>query len=500
MTSMLTGYFVVLIAVLVAVLVKRRRDELRYFKKLGIPGPEPNFFWGHYDKFQENHIHWLEKWAEDYGDFYGIFLGTKPLLVSTDVEFAQYALVMNFSNFVNRAPLLVLQMSNPNIEGFLSLVSGEKWKKLRSLMTPAFTTRNMKEMLPLILRGAEDFIVNLKKQRGPFDIVPLVTSLSIDNMGRTVFGIDVGAQAQKENSSIRDTITKVAESSMTGSLDLLVNSFSTLGYGFKGVFFYLSKLGIIKRPDDDLCAMLKNIIGSRKRAEKSNNLLQRLIDASEDNSTSTTPALSEGELVGNSVGSYFVGVDTTSILLSYLFFCLGQNQDVQDRLREEINRYARDELEYYTVSKLQYLDSVINEVLRLYPPATGFNTRQAAEEFKFRGTTFPAGLNILFAVSSIQRDERHWDEPLEFRPERFEARTNNRLAFQPFGDGPRNCVGMRLALMSTKFVVARALQKFRFRSYGNVERIPLTVLSKPGRVLVSVEPINDDDLGAYRAV
>lgn len=75
--------------------------------------------------------------------------------------------------------------------------------------------------------------------------------------------------------------------------------------------------------------------------------------------------------MSNSVGSFFVGVDTTSVFLSYLFYCLGQHQDVQDRLREEIRRGVGEELDYHRVSNLKYLDNVINEVLRLYPPATG---------------------------------------------------------------------------------------------------------------------------------
>ena len=79
----------------------------------------------------------------------------------------------------------------------------------------------------------------------------------------------------------------------------------------------------------------------------------------------------ENELVSNSVGLFFVGVDTTSIFLSYFFYCLGQNQDAQDRLREEIIQGVGEDFDYYEVSNLKYLDNVINEVLRLYPPATG---------------------------------------------------------------------------------------------------------------------------------
>ena len=95
--------------------------------------------------------------------------------------------------------------------------------------------------------------------------------------------------------------------------------------------------------------------------------------AEPDGTTTSGPALSfdENELVSNSVGLFFVGVDTTSIFLSYFFYCLGQNQDAQDRLREEIIQGVGEDFDYYEVSNLKYLDNVINEVLRLYPPATG---------------------------------------------------------------------------------------------------------------------------------
>ena len=249
MSLTLTGCFVTFIVVLITVLVKRRKDELRFFEKLGIPGPCPHFLWGHYDKFQTNHIYWLEKWAKEYGDFYGIFLGSKPLLVSTDVEFAKFVLIKEFSNFSERVPIFSLERSDPNVHKFLSLVDGEEWKKQRSVITPAFTTKNMKEMLPLILKGADDFIACLSKQKDRFNIAPLARCLAIDNLGRTVFGIDVGAQSAGHTSGVYETITKVAELSMTGTLDLMANSFSSFGLGFAGGLRYLSEFGIIGRTD-----------------------------------------------------------------------------------------------------------------------------------------------------------------------------------------------------------------------------------------------------------
>lgn len=276
----LTSYLLVFTAVLIAVLVKRRMYELQFFERLGIPGPVPHLLWGHYDKFREDHIHWLERWAKEYGDFFGIFLGSKPFLVSTDVGFAQYVFKENFSNFVNRAPVFELEKSDPNLHEFLSFTVGEAWKKQRTLITPAFTTKNMREMLPLILRGAEDFITCLGKQNGRFNITPLVRCLSIDNLGRTVFGIDVGAQSEGETSDIYRIISKITVSFMTGTLDLLVNSFSTFGQGLSRLLFNLSRYGILSRADDELGLLVKAIIKSKKQGQKSNNLLQRLIDAS----------------------------------------------------------------------------------------------------------------------------------------------------------------------------------------------------------------------------
>lgn len=280
MSLTVTSCFVVFIVVLITLVIKRRRNEHQYFKRIGVPGPIPHLLWGHYDKFRENHIYWLEKWAKEYGDFYGIFLGSKPFLVSTDVEFAQNVMVKHFSNFVNRAPVLELERSDPNIHELLSLTEGDTWKKQRSLITPAFTTKNMKEMLPLILKGADDFIASLKKQNGRFDIVPLVRGLSIDNLGRTVFGIDVRAQVEGQASGIHGIINKISETFMTGTLDLLANSFSTFGQGLSKVLLHLSRNGLFDRADDDLGRVVRNIIKSKKQAQKSNNLLQRLIDAS----------------------------------------------------------------------------------------------------------------------------------------------------------------------------------------------------------------------------
>ena len=134
---------------------------------------------------------------------------------------------------------------------------------------------------------------------------------------------------------------------------------------------------------------------------------------------------------------------------------------------------ARDgELDYNTLVELPYMDAVIHESLRLYPPISHFVTRVAARDYEYKGRIIPKGTKILVPVSQLHRDPQKWPEPEQFRPERFskENRANiNWTYWQPFGAGPRNCVGIRFALLEIKLALAKLLIKFKLEASPNTE-------------------------------
>lgn len=171
------------------------------------------------------------------------------------------------------------------------------------------------------------------------------------------------------------------------------------------------------------------------------------------------------EIQANAVLFLLAGHHTTSACLSYTTFLLSTHQNIQENLRQDLLNIIQDkeELTYDDIMNSSYLDQVVSESLRIYPPVISFVTRKSDTEFHYKDYIFPKESAFQAAVWVLHRDPEFWEEPLSFKPERFspENRSKINLSYQPFGAGPRNCVGMRFALLEIKLVLAKLLLSYR---------------------------------------
>lgn len=151
-------------------------------------------------------------------------------------------------------------------------------------------------------------------------------------------------------------------------------------------------------------------------------------------------------------------------------FELAKHPDIQRKVQDEIDQVLSEtddgEFTYDNLSKLKYLECCIDEALRKYPIVpVHFRTATRDYEIKESGLTIPKGTGIFIPVMGIQRDPEVYDDPMEFIPERFLNSSTGGgkvegVYYMPFGDGPRNCIGMRLGKLTTKIGLALILQKF----------------------------------------
>ncbi|KAB1276711.1 Thromboxane-A synthase, partial [Camelus dromedarius] len=128
---------------------------------------------------------------------------------------------------------------------------------------------------------------------------------------------------------------------------------------------------------------------------------------------------------------------------------------------------------------LPYLDMVIAETLRMYPPAFRF-TREALQDCEVLGQHIPAGTVVETAVGALHHDPKYWPSPETFDPERFTAeaqRSRRPFTYLPFGAGPRSCLGVRLGLLEVKLTLLHVLRKFQFEACPETQ-IPLQLESK----------------------
>ncbi|KAK3088326.1 hypothetical protein FSP39_017639 [Pinctada imbricata] len=183
-------------------------------------------------------------------------------------------------------------------------------------------------------------------------------------------------------------------------------------------------------------------------------------------------SLTTSEIIANSLIFFFAGYETTATALSLLAYRVALNQEIQDRIFQEIDEKLQGEKPNYdNVQELEYLDMCINETLRMYPPAARFD-RTCTHDTEICGIPIQKGLNVFVPVYAIHHCSDYWKDPEEFDPERFSPenkRTINPLHFLPFGYGPRNCLGMRLALLEIKIAFARIIQDLKFSAGKNTK-------------------------------
>ena len=159
------------------------------------------------------------------------------------------------------------------------------------------------------------------------------------------------------------------------------------------------------------------------------------------------------------------GHDTSTALLAWAVYLLGAHPETLQEACSEVDQVLGEDkpvLEH--ASQLTYLNQVINETARMYPPIH-IGNRVAAVDMTFREREIPAGTRVMYSIYLTHHDPKLWSEPESFKPERFAsgAASHPPYSYVPFGGGPRNCIGMAFARLEVNLVLARLLQGFEVK-------------------------------------
>ncbi|KAL9967761.1 hypothetical protein ACROYT_G026053 [Oculina patagonica] len=222
-----------------------------------------------------------------------------------------------------------------------------------------------------------------------------------------------------------------------------------------------------------------------------------MMTANEETTVEGVSRLSDEEIVAQAVVFLLAGYETSSNTLAFTTYFLALNPDVQDKLRAEIKEAmesnARKKPLFEVAQNMEYLDCVIKESQRLCPPGALTN-RVCSEDFDLNVIHIPAGTEVVVAIYALHHDPDAWQDPEKFDPERFRGPskdTRHVFQFIPFGAGPRNCIGMRFALMEIKIALVRILMKYKLVASPETQ-VPLKInagltLSAKDGVLVRVQ-------------
>ncbi|XP_030834095.1 cytochrome P450 3A30 [Strongylocentrotus purpuratus] len=480
-------------------------------------------------KIPENFVEWNKK----YGKVYGTYSFRDPVLVVGDPEMLRHLLVKSFNSFHNRVSFPQIP---EELAGMVSLLEGERWKEVRNVLTPSFSGAKMKQMSHLVNNSADSLVKHIgimQKEKGHTEFQNLFGSFVMDTVGSCAFGIDIDSQSDPKSPFVTNA-KKAFQFDLTNPLFILGTLIPILG---KVLTYFRIAMFIPADTLDFFRDVNKKTIALRKSSSSGPNskrvdFLQLLLDAQkqENIDKESKPeeeeeddddihadldkhhdvqyhsrglgkkaTLTDNEVFAQGLIFFTAGSETTTTLLGFIAYSLATNPEAQEKLIDEIDRVtpSRDSVGYKSVATMPYLDQVVCETLRIFPPAAVSN-RMCNETFVHNGLMIEKGTQVFIPVYTIHRDPDYWPEPEKFVPERFtkEAKAKQHpLAWQPFGAGPRNCIGMRFALMETKMAVVRVFQNYRLETNAQTEIPPkfnrTGFLTPPNGITLTAVPRTD---------
>ena len=183
------------------------------------------------------------------------------------------------------------------------------------------------------------------------------------------------------------------------------------------------------------------------------------------------------QITAQAILFFAAGFETSSSTMNFCIFELAQHPEIQETLRDEI-RSQKEELSYDTIMSMPYLDKVVSETLRKYPIASTL-MRKCTQNYQLPNSdiVIEKDVNVIIPVYGLHHDPEYFPEPDDFDPERFSdqlKRERKACCYLPFGDGPRNCIGLRFGLMQTKIGLASIVRHFRISLNQNT-LLPLEI-------------------------
>ncbi|XP_038202456.1 cytochrome P450 3A11-like isoform X9 [Arvicola amphibius] len=450
------------------------------FKKQGIPGPKPLPFLGTLLNYNEGIWQFDAKCYKKYGKMWGLFDGQIPLLAITDTEMIKDVLVKEcYSVFTNRRVFGPVGIMGKAI--FAS--KDEEWKRLRALLSPAFSSGKLKEMFPIIEESGDILVKYLRREaeKGkPLNMKEIFGAYSMDVITSTAFGVSVDS-LNNPNDPFVKKIENLFKMDLFDPLLMSVALFPLL------IPIY-ERLNISIFPKDSIAFFKKFVDRIKENRLHSNqkhqvDFLQLMLNSQNNSKDKEShKALSDIEIVAQSIIFIFGGYDTTSSTLAFALYSLATHPDIQKKLQEEIDLALPNKAppSYDKVMEMEYLDMVLSETLRLYPTGNRLD-RLCKQDVEMNGVFIPKGSVVIIPICVLQHDPQYWPEPEEFLPERFSKENKgsiNPYVYMPFGYGPRNCLGMRFALMSMKLAVIKVMQNFSLQPCKETQ-IPLKLNRQP---------------------
>ncbi|XP_059619104.1 uncharacterized protein LOC132263385 [Phlebotomus argentipes] len=465
--------FLTLLLIICVLVYLWQKWHYSYWQRRGVPGPKPTFLVGNLGPIvsQKEHVGVLSnKWYKEYSHlpYVGYFKSFTPAILIRDTELLKNVLVKDFSSFfandvaINDDPNDLVR-ENPFVQK-----DEQKWKQSRAIMSPMFTANKIKGVFPIMQTACDKLIKYIERQGSDdVDAKSVSAKFTTENVVSCAFSLNANC-FENPKCEYREMGKKMFQPSFW------------MGIKFMLLFFFpffvkIMTLSLLPKDVDQWIRKLvrENLKSRQNKKLPHEDMLQILLSVQDKYN------LSVDQITGHAISFFVDGYESSSTVLSFVLWEVGRNPDVQKKLHEEIVKVLEkhdNQFSYEALSEMKYLDMVIQETLRLNPPALALH-KTCTKSYVMptlpghkKPVVLEPGTSVLVPLYSIHHDPEIFPDPEVFDPLRFtdeEINKRPKCSYLPFGEGPRICVGMRFGLMQTKFALASLVKDFIIKESPN---------------------------------
>ncbi len=420
------------------------------------PGPKGTPIMGVMREFNRDSLGFIER-ARAYGDVVWMRFLYVPAIFLYHPDDIEYVLTTNPRNFIKSMSLRSNFFQRLVGNGLLTS-QGEEWKRQRRLSQPAFHRERIASYADTMISYTQRLVSGWNGGETR-DIHRDMMRLTLEIVVRCLFRADVSNDVDQVGATLKELVRPFASQA---TLRWILNNRLPTPYHFR---FH----ALAKKIDN----VVYRIIAERRASGKDEgDLLSMLLAARDEDGSQMT----DRQLRDEVMTLFLAGHETTALTLAWSWYLLGKHPEVERKFYAELDEVLGGrEPSGADLPRLHYTEQIAKESMRLYPPAYGLG-REAIDDCEIGGYRVRARTQIFMFQWATQRDARFYDEPLEFKPERWTDQFIERLpkyAYFPFGGGPRACIGASFAMMEIILVLATIGQKFRLQL---VHDHPVTIL------------------------
>ncbi|KAF5277216.1 hypothetical protein FQR65_LT03922 [Abscondita terminalis] len=450
-----------------------------YWKRKGVYSPPPTIPFGNAKNLiTQKHCLGEELWTyynhlkEKSLPFGGYYFMTKPIFVPVDLDLIKKILIIDFEHFTNHT---VFSEDYDPLSRHLFALKGSEWKAMRTKLSPAFTAAKIKTFFVTMVKCLDDLVDlldNAALHNETVDGKELVSRTTIDIISSCAFGFECNS-LKNPNSKIRNVTLKFFHYSIRNAVIFLFAMFAPQVLRFFKIKF------VQKEINEFFISLTKEAVRYRETnkvirpdfvhllLQIKNNAKINDDDIGNFEQLGTETQLTLDEMAAQCMIFFVGGFETTWSTIIYCLYELSNNNDVQDKAREEVQkRMVEGKVTYEVLQKLPYLEQVIYESMRKYPPSP-MHSRECSQNYTIPNTnvTLKKGSFVYIPSWGIQMDPEIYPDPEKFDPDRFSpenVKLRHPCAWSPFGIGPRKCIAYQFGMLEAKLLFATLLSRYKF--------------------------------------